>query len=155
LLYDERFFLSIALPNTVRARLDQVPIDEQTQQTSLFEHYIFQIGYIVDVKNQNFKLIPSLAFRQIRDTPFQVDVNLQGRFLDDKLITGVTYRPSTDGSVSFLIGTKYKALQICYSYDVSFSKFQQYNGGSHELTLGISLPRKAPKPGTDQSDLYQ
>lgn len=155
-LYDERFFLSVALPNTVRARLDDVPIDEQTSQSSLFEHYIFQIGYIVNVKNQNFKLVPSIAFRQIRDTPFQVDVNLQGRFLDDKLITGLTYRPSNSGSVAFLLGTKYKAFQLSYSYDVSFSKFQQYNGGSHELTVAFNLPRKSPKPASnDTSELYQ
>lgn len=156
LLYDERFFLSIALPNTVRARLDDVPIDEQNSQASLFEHYIFQIGYIVDVKNQNFKLVPSIAFRQIRDTPFQVDVNLQGRFLEDKLITGLTYRPSNKGSVAFLIGTKYKAFQLAYSYDVSFSRFQEYNGGSHELSVAFNLPRKSPKPAsTNTSDLYQ
>ncbi|MBX2893541.1 MAG: PorP/SprF family type IX secretion system membrane protein [Saprospiraceae bacterium] len=156
ILYDERFFVSITLPNIVRARLDEVPIDQRSQQTSLFEHYIFQVGYIVDVPSQNFKIMPSLAFRQIRDTPFQVDVNVQGRFLDEKLITGLTYRPSNNGSVGFLIGTKYKALQLAYSYDVSFSKFQQFSTGSHELTAAFNLPRKTPKPvSTDTSDLYQ
>lgn len=154
LLYDDRFFLSIALPNTVRARLDDVPVDEQTSQPSLFEHYIFQVGYIVNMKNQNFKLVPSLAFRQIRDTPFQVDLNLQGRFLDDKLIAGLTYRPSNSGSVVFLLGSKFKSLQLFYSYDVSFSQFQQYNGGSHELTAAFTLPRKAPK-NPESQNLYE
>jgi type IX secretion system PorP/SprF family membrane protein len=154
-LYDERLFVSVSLPNTVRARLDEVPIDGQTNQGSIFEHYIFQIGYIANIKKQNFKLIPSLAFRQIRDTPFQVDVNLQGRFLDDKLIAGLTFRPSTNGSAVFMIGTKYNKLQLYYSYDLSFSKFQSYNGGAHEFSVAISLPRKSEKPAPDQSDLYK
>jgi hypothetical protein len=45
---------------------------------------------------------------------------------------------------------------LCYSYDVSFSKFQQYNGGSHELSVAFNLPRKSPKPApNDTSELYQ
>ena len=154
ILYDDRLFVGLSLPNTVRARLDEVPVEGATQRGNLFEHYVFQLGYFVNIKNQNYKLIPSLAFRQIRDTPFQVDLNLQGRFLDDKLIAGLTYRPSSEGSVVFLIGSKYKQFQIYYSYDVSFSKFQQYNGGSHELSVACALARKTVKSASEQ-DLYQ
>jgi type IX secretion system PorP/SprF family membrane protein len=156
ILYDERLFVSVSLPNTVRAQLDDVPVESDEQRGSVFQHYIFQLGYILDLKKQGFKLIPSLAFRQIRDTPFQVDLNLQGRFLEDKLIAGVTYRPSTsNASASFLVGTKYKALQLYYSFDMSFSRFQKYNNGSHELSVAITLPRKSPQPALGTSDLYQ
>jgi type IX secretion system PorP/SprF family membrane protein len=155
-LYDERLFVSVSLPNTVRARLDEVPVDNETQQGSIFEHYIFQLGYILDLKKQSFKLIPSISFRQIRDTPFQVDLNMQGRFLDDKLIAGVTYRPSSsNASASFLAGTKYKALQIFYSFDMSFSRFQKFNNGSHEISVAFTLPRKSLQAAPSTSDLYQ
>lgn len=157
LLYDERFFLNASLPNTVRARLDDVPVDNETQQGSIFDHYIFHFGYIVDWRSQSFKIIPSIAFRQVRDTPFQVDLNVQGRFLEDKLIAGVTYRPSeTNASAGFIVGTKYKALNVFYSFDMSFARFQKYNNGSHEISLAITLPRKAPKtPAPSTSDLYK
>lgn len=145
-LYDERFFISIALPNTVRTRLDDVPVDGTTQTTNLFEHYIFQLGYIIDVPSQNFKIIPSLALRQIRDTPYQIDMNVQGRFLDEKLIAGFTFRPSDKGAAAFMIGTKYKQFQLFYTYDLSFSKFQQYNGGSHEVSVAYSIARKSKEP---------
>ena len=46
--------------------------------------------------------------------------------------------------MTFLIGSKYNGFQLFYSYDVSFGQFQQYNGGSHELTLGYNLARRAP-----------
>jgi len=142
MLYDERFFLSLALPNTIRTRLDDVPVDNSTQTNGILSHYIFQIGYIANIATQNFKIIPSLTMRQIRDTPYQIDLNLQARFLDEKLIAGLTFRPSTKGAAAFLIGTKYKQFQLFYSYDLSFSKFQEYNGGSHELTIAYAIPRK-------------
>lgn len=142
-LYDDRFFISLALPNTVRARLDQVPLDAQDEGGSLFEHYIFQLGYIVDVPSQGFKIIPSIALRNLRNVPYQVDVNLQGRFLDEKLISGLTYRPgSANGSAAFLIGSKFNQIQASYSYELNFGNFQQYNGGSHEFTVALSFDRK-------------
>ncbi|MEI7587780.1 type IX secretion system membrane protein PorP/SprF, partial [Runella sp.] len=60
----------------------------------------------------------------------------------EKLIAGLTFRPSAKGTAAFLIGTKYKQFQLFYSYDLSFSKFQEYNGGSHELSIAYSIPRK-------------
>ena len=157
ILYDERFFVGLTLPNTIRARLDEVPVEEPTSGGGLFEHYVFQLGYILDVPSQNFKVVPSLTMRKFRDTPYQIDMNVQARFLEDKLIAGLTYRPNSKGSAVFLIGSKYKQFQFFYSYDVAFSNFQQYNGGSHELSVACSLARSSAKPGsaTPQSDLFQ
>ncbi len=153
-LYDNRFFASLALPNTVRARLDQLPGTDPGGNEGLLSYYIFQLGYILDVPKQNFKFIPSLAVRNMRDVPYQIDVNLQGRFLEEKLIAGLTFRPSTGGSMAFLLGSKYKQFQILYSYDVSFGPFQQYSIGSHELSVGYSLDRKKPKAGQQNKGDY-
>jgi type IX secretion system PorP/SprF family membrane protein len=160
-LYDNRFFVSLTIPNTVRARLDNIPVGGTGTATSgstgLFSHYIFQLGYIVNVASQNFKFIPSLTMRNVRDTPNAIDINLQGRFLDDRLIAGLTYRATDKGDAVFLIGTKYKNFQLYYSYDVSFSKFQQYNSGSHELSVVLSLPHRAaatPPAANNPTELY-
>lgn len=149
-LYNNQFFLGLSLPNTIRARLDQAPIDDNSTQNSLFQFYIFQMGYIFNIEHQNIKLIPSMSLRSVRNVPYQIDFNLQGRFLDEKLIAGLTLRPSTGGASSFLIGTKYKGVQFIYSYDVSFSRFQQYNGGSHELSLAFSVAKKQAKVDPNQ-----
>jgi type IX secretion system PorP/SprF family membrane protein len=146
MLYDERFFLSLSLPNTVRTRLDEVVVDESNADKKT-GHYIFQLGYILNVPNQNFKIVPSLTVRKLRNTPSQIDINVQGRFLEDKLIAGLTFRPSTDGSAVCLLGTKINQFQLFYSYDLSFSNFQRYNGGSHEFTVAYNIVKKA-KPVT-------
>jgi type IX secretion system PorP/SprF family membrane protein len=155
MLYDEKLFISLSLPNTIRTRLDEVPVDDQEQGGALFSHYIFQLGYIANIASQNFKVIPSLTMRKIRDTPYQIDLNIQGRFLDEKLIAGLTFRPSDKGAAAFLLGTKYKHIQMFYSYDLSFSRFQQYNGGSHELSVAFNLPAKAKSAAPASTEIYQ
>lgn len=155
-LYDERFFISLAVPNAVRASLDATPVaGVNEEQTRLFEHYIFQLGYIINVANQNFKVVPNLTLRNIRDTPYQIDLNVQTRFMDDKLIAGLTYRPNDRGAMAFQLGSKFGQIQLVYSFDVSFSRFQQYNAGSHELTLAFHLPRKAPKLPAESTQSYK
>lgn len=145
-LYDNRFFVSLASPSTVRTRLDAIPGEEQQERGGLLRHYFLQLGYVIDIPKQDFRFIPSIAVRSLRNVPFQIDINMQGRFLNEKLITGITVRPNSSGSMAFILGSKVGQVQFLYSYDVSFSKFQQYNSGSHELSLAFMLRDKKAKP---------
>lgn len=136
-------FLGLSLPNTIRTRLDEAPVaGEEQAGRNLLEHYIFQMGYKFDLKDQNFKLVPSITMRKIRDTPYQIDLNLQGRFLDEKLIAGLTFRPGSSGAAICMLGTKVSQFQFFYSYDLSLSNFQRYTGGSHELSVAYTFNRK-------------
>jgi type IX secretion system PorP/SprF family membrane protein len=154
MLYDNKLFVNFALPNTIRTRLDDAPVTEPTESRSLFQHYMFQLGYIVHLPAQNIKVVPSLAMRNFRDTPYQIDLNVQGRFLDDKLIAGLTFRPNNRGAMAFQLGSRYNQFQVVYSYDLSFSKFQQYNIGSHEITVSCLLQKKTAASASEPSDLY-
>ena len=62
-------------------------------------------------------------------------------------IAGLTFRPSTDGAAVCLLGTKINQFSLFYSYDLSFSNFQRYNGGSHELSVAYTIATKV-KPTT-------
>jgi type IX secretion system PorP/SprF family membrane protein len=148
LQYDDRFFASLAFPNTIRTRLDEVVVEDNGSASSAGRHYFFQLGYVLNVPNQNFKIVPSITVRNFRNTPSQIDINVQGRFLEDKLIAGLTFRPSTNGSAVCLLGTKINQLHFFYSYDLSFSSFQRYNGGSHEFSVAYTIPAKL-KPTAD------
>jgi type IX secretion system PorP/SprF family membrane protein len=143
MVYDERFILGFTLPNAIRARLDDVPTVGNSEESNQFKHFTFQLGYVADLQAYNCKITPTLTMRQFRDTPSQLDLNVTARFLDDRFIAGITYRPSYKGTAMFLIGSKYQQFEAYYSYDVAFSNFQSYSGGSHELTLAYNIPRKA------------
>lgn len=145
-IHDEKLFFGLTLPNTVRTRLDEVPVAGEVPTEggkNLFKHYIFQMGYKFDVQDQNFKFIPSITLRKVRDTPSQIDLNIQGRFLDEKLIAGLTFRPGNSGAAVCMLGTKVSQFQLFYSYDLSLSNFQRYTGGSHELSVAYAFNRKS------------
>lgn len=142
-IHDNKLFFGLSLPNTIRTRLDEAPVaGEEAAGRNLLEHYIFQMGYKFDLVDQNFKLVPSITMRKIRDTPYQIDLNIQGRFLDEKLIAGLTFRPGNSGAAICMLGTKVSQFQFFYSYDLSLSNFQRYTGGSHELSVAYSFNRK-------------
>lgn len=68
-----------------------------------------------------------------------LDFNLQAGFLNNKLITGLTYRYL--GALGLLLGTELDGFHFYYSYDLSFADFQAYSNGSHELTVGYRINR--------------
>lgn len=78
--------------------------------------------------------------QQIRDVPFQMDINLKAGFLDDQLLAGVSYRSL--GVMGVMLGTQVSPFNVYYSYNVSFQRFQQFNSGAHEVTVGLNMRQK-------------
>ena len=101
---------------------------------------MFHLGHRFEIPDLNFSLTPSVLIRQIKDTPNQIDLNVKAGFLDDQLIAGLSYRDLR--ALGILLGTKLSNFYLYYSYDLSFQNFQQYNSGSHEVTLAFTFKRK-------------
>ena len=57
---------------------------------------------------------------------------------------GVSYRHQD--AVMLIIGGQFKGFRLGYSYDITTSILRKYSSGSHELTLGYTLPKKKEKP---------
>jgi len=139
-IYNDRTFIGIAFPNIIMARLDGSSgpdIDELNEGG----YYRFHVGHKIDVA-EGFQLEPSLLLRNERHVPFMADITLKGLFMDERLIGGLTYRTGPGDALSVLIGTKQYNLSIHYSFDVAFQGFQNFNSGSHEITIGYTLPAK-------------
>jgi hypothetical protein len=64
-------------------------------------------------------------------------MNFKAGFIDDKLITGISYRSL--GTTGMLLGTRWSFFELYYTYDLSLQRFQNYNAGSHEFTLGLTF----------------
>jgi type IX secretion system PorP/SprF family membrane protein len=143
--YLDNFTVGLALPNLVRTKIGE--IGDDAPSTAL-KHYIFYSAY--RYQGDEFAIEPSLQVRKVMNTPFQVDLNLRAFFIEGKLIGGLTYRPGVEGGMMFMAGTKSGAFQAFYSYDISFSTFQRYNGGSHEITIGFEFDRNPKQFDRDQ-----
>ena len=111
---------------------------------SFFSYYTFNLGHRFELTQQKVSLEPSILLRQIRNAPFQMDLNLKAGFLDEQLIAGLSYRAGL-GAMGILLGTRLTNFNLYYSYDVSFQRFQKYNTGSHEITVAFSFKKREKK----------
>lgn len=132
-LFNDQTYINLAFPNLIVAKISD--IESGTPEGSFFRYFTVVLGHRVMVDAYNFTIEPSIMMRKMRNVPFQVDFNVVGGFADDKLIAGLSYRSGVGGAVGLLLGTRISAMRLYYSYDVSFQRFQQYNNGSHEITV--------------------
>lgn len=142
--YLENTFFGFSFANLVRSRLDDIG---GSTSNSFFQFYTFLVGHRIEIEELNFTLEPSIMVRQIRDVPRQFDINVKAGFLQDQLITGLSYRglEGSEGALGILLGTRLSSLEVYYTFDISFLEFQQYNAGSHEITLAFRLKKKSTK----------
>ncbi len=134
-------FIGLTLNNLVRNKLDVISVGETN--SSPFSFYTFLIGHRFKLYDWKVELEPSFLLRKIRESPTQIDLNLKASFLNDQLIAGLSYRSL--GAMGILLGTKINGFKLFYSYDVSFLQFQQYNTGSHEVTVAFKIKKKDKK----------
>lgn len=148
--YKKKLVFGLSFPSLIRARLDEI---EGQSSNSGLSHFTAFFGGDLSVDDYKIKLQPSVLVKRLRSTPFQVDFNMLASFLQERLITGLKYTAGAEGNFGVLLGTKYNAVRFIYSYDVHLGDFQQYNGGSHEITVNFLLKRNKGK--FDRSKKYR
>lgn len=141
-LYDEKIKYGLAFPSLISSSLDETY--DATIEPDGF-NYIFNVGYIIDLKEEDIILEPSIVVKQLMFVPSHIDINLKAEFLDRRLTGGLTYTVGADERLGFLVGAKVNTLNLYYSYNVSRHDFQQYNNGSHEISIGITFNKDKEK----------
>ena len=134
----ENTFVGLTVPNLISQRLDNINPNEDDNT----RYYMLTGGHAFPVEGFNFILEPSILIRKSKDSPFGVDFNIKAKYLEEKIIAGLTYRSGTGGNIALLLGTRLDTFRIFYSYDFAFQRFQRYNNGSHELTLALEFGNK-------------
>ena len=135
-------YFGLSIPNLISQRLDNINSGVTTATDDRSTYYILTAGHSFEIEEHNFILEPSIQIRRARNTPFGVDFNLKAKYLEERIIAGLSYRSGTGGNVALLIGSKFNSFKIFYSYGFAFQRFQRYNSGSHELTLGLEFGNK-------------
>ena len=142
---NKKLIFGISFPNVVKQRIAEISGEVNLKDLRTFP-YAIHLGYRYDVKNYNFQIEPSITVKDLRYSPFLVDVNLKFSFLEEQLIGGIGYTLGDNSRASLLLGTRIDNLKFYYSYDVSLGDFQQHNNGSHELSIVFTLPERVAAP---------
>lgn len=133
-VYDNTITYGISLPSLVSSRIGDSG-DTFTREIG----FIANVGYIYSKPGSDASFEPSVFVKQLNNVPFHTDINLLGRFIDDKLRGGVTYTIGGDKRLGFVLGTTFNAMSLNYSYNASRHEFQTYNNGSHEFSLRFDI----------------
>ncbi len=136
-IYMDKLTYGLALPSMVSSRISD--IDDSSPDREL--GFILQFGYKLEIQS-DISMTPGIIMKKLANVPTHIDLNLNFGFLQDKLIGGVSYTLGADKRLGFLIGTKIEKLNFYYSYNTSSHLIQDYNNGSHELTLGVNFGGK-------------
>ena len=103
----------------------------------LDHHYSLNVGYIYDL-NSYIKLVPSVLFKAVAPAPLQMDVSLKTVF-DEQYWVGASMR-NFDAFVVFA-GFIHGNFEVGYAFDLTFNAIQKHSAGSHEIIVGLILPR--------------
>ena len=133
--YQEQLYFGVTLPNLVRSRLDNIEgLDSKF-------NFMVNLGGKFVIPSNKITLEPSVLVKRARNTPLFTDLNLLVSFLNEQLITGLSYRLGGGGNIGLNVGTKYNAIRFLYSYEIFLDEFQNYNGGSHEISINFAITR--------------
>lgn len=134
-IYLKKFYYGLSLPSLVSSRISDIDNGSDDNKEIGF---ILQLAYRLDIQ-EDISMTPGIIMKKLSNVPTHIDLNLNFGFLQDKLIGGVTYTVGADKRLGFLIGTKIENLNFYYSYNTSSNVIQDYNNGSHEVTLGFNF----------------
>lgn len=134
-IYLKKFYYGLSMPSLVSSRISDIDNGSDDNKEIGF---ILQLAYRLDIQ-EDISMTPGIIMKKLSNVPTHIDLNLNFGFLQDKLIGGVTYTVGADKRLGFLIGTKIENLNFYYSYNTSSNVIQDYNNGSHEVTLGFNF----------------
>ncbi len=134
-----RSYVGISIP-TIYAADGQIASGLPTAPDHYFtQHYYLNAGHVLEL-NEDFDLKPSVLIKFQPQAPPEADLNLNLLF-KDRFWLGAGYRTG-DGAVAMLEFQISHLLRVGYAYDMNTSRLRHFNGGSHEVMLGIDLGRE-------------
>ena len=103
-----------------------------TEDTYVSRHYYATAGYIIQLANPAFEVVPSvLALSDGKTLQFSVNSIVK---YNKKVWGGVSYR--ADDALIGMVGVElYNGLKLGYSYDFTLSDISKSSSGSHEFMV--------------------
>lgn len=141
LYYTEKSYAGFSIPTLLSF--------EKTSARSKISksHYYLYGGHRFIFEN-DLELRPAIMVRYETRAPLQFDFATD-LWYQNMIGFGISYR--TGDAVDFMIKGKIKKVYLGYSYDMTVSKLNNYNNGTHEIFIGIEFCSENAKnyPRTD------
>ena len=132
-LFSDNKYIGISAPNF----LQDEHFDEDRDVVAAERLHLFIIGGWVFDLSDTTKFKPAFFVKHVNGSPLTLDLSANF-LLNERFHLGVAYR--WDDSVSGLVGFNIsRNLLIAYAYDYTTTELNQFNSGTHEITLRFDI----------------
>ncbi len=133
LLHSKRKYIGLSIPNFLK--VDH--FDDNLNSIAEERLHLFVIGGWVLPIGRNNLFKPAFLVKHVNGSPISVDLSANFLLLE-KLRLGVSWR--WDDSISGLVGFQVsRNILISYAYDYTTTELQEFNSGSHEISLRFEI----------------
>jgi type IX secretion system PorP/SprF family membrane protein len=134
--YSRNFYAGLSIPRMLQNSVDANTGKSVNKVNMNYWHYYLMGGYVHEL-NESIKLKPTFMVKAVTGAPLIADIGLHALF-NEAFWLGVSYRTGDSWAAiaSFQITHQ---LRMGYSYDYTTTDLQQFNTGSHEITLGYDF----------------
>ncbi|NRD20648.1 type IX secretion system membrane protein PorP/SprF [Winogradskyella eckloniae] len=134
-MHTRKWYLGLAVPNFITTD----HYDDYTESVATERMHFYLIGGYVFNISETTELKPAFLVKGVSGAPIIADVSANFWF-QKKLTLGLAWR--WDDSVSALAGFQVTpGMFIGYSYDMTSTGLNNYNSGTHEVTLRFEVKR--------------
>jgi type IX secretion system PorP/SprF family membrane protein len=134
-MHTRKWYFGVAVPNFLET--DHYDDFEESVATERMHFYAIG-GYVFNI-SQTTELKPAFLVKAVSGAPIIADVSANFWF-QKKLTAGIAWR--WDDSISALAGFQITpGMFVGYSYDMTTTGLNNYNSGTHELTLRFEVKR--------------
>ncbi|NNC83090.1 MAG: type IX secretion system membrane protein PorP/SprF [Flavobacteriales bacterium] len=137
ILNAEDFYVGFSVPQIAQNNLD-IYASSVAGSSTLVTHYFLMGGYRYEI-NEDYTIEPNVLAKYVSPAPIKLDISLRGIW-KDKVWLGGGYR-NGDAFVA-MVGVRLNdQILIGYSHDFTTSDIQNYSSGTHEIMLGLDIPK--------------
>lgn len=137
--YNDKLTYGVSLPSLVSSRINTEIGDDEYEPGF---GYIINLGYEFETGDGQMKLLPAMFIKGLNNVPTHIDFMMRLSFLEDRFTGGIAYKLGQDNTLGFLIGTQVDAINLFYSYNITSQQVQDYNNGTHEVTLRVDIGKE-------------
>lgn len=134
--HDALSYVGVSIPTIYAGDNKVTDASRSTVQEYFKRHVYINAGHVFHV-NEHIDVKPSVLIKYQQQAPPEVDMNCNLLFRE-RIWIGAGYRTG-DAVVAMLEYQITPQLRVGYAYDMNTSRLNPYNGGSHEVMLGVDL----------------
>jgi type IX secretion system PorP/SprF family membrane protein len=135
--FSKKYYAGISIPRLLQNKIDLTASDMVSNEVHIpYWHYYLMGGYVYDATDE-IKLKPTFMVKAVAGAPLEAEVGVNA-LLKEVLWVGASYR-TKDSWAAILSFQINRQLRIGYSYDYTITDLQQFNSGTHEVTLGYDF----------------